>query len=55
MKTLGLIFLMASIFFMGYYAGKSDGLYDGARGLEMCQNNHATGYYFENNEIRCIF
>lgn len=55
MKTIGIIFLMVAVFLMGYYSGKGDGLYAGARGLEICQMNHATGYYVYNNELKCIF
>ena len=55
MKLFGLVFLMSCIFFMGYYAGKNDGLYDGARGWEMCQANKASGYIVENIELKCIF
>ena len=55
MKTAGLVFLMAVIFFMGYYAGKNDGLYDGARSWEVCQMNKAIGYYVYNSELKCIF
>lgn len=55
LEIAAIIFTLATVFCMGYYAGKRDGLYQGSWEYQNCINNGATGWYVEGDRFNCIF